>query len=130
MGGVTSNGRILPGVEVRFADPVDLRPNGDQVGRLLVKTATTMAEGYVDGAGEISRAQRFDSEGFFDTGDICILSACGRNLKVIGRAELSAIKLKNGLWWSADSVESTVLDLAKQGECGKCWRVWRILVAF
>src|SRR5262249_40977324 len=66
-------GRPLAGMDVRVADPDTARPvEGGAQGEILVKGATLM-EGYY----RVPRAETFDPEGYFHTGDLGWLDADG-----------------------------------------------------
>jgi len=68
-----SMGRLLPGNQLRVVDPDSGRPLGvDQVGELAVRGPTLML-GYLGKA----RADCFDRDGFFHTGDAGHVDACG-----------------------------------------------------
>lgn len=73
-------GRVLPGMEIRIADPETRQPlpPGDP-GEILVK-GSTMMEGYY----RVPRATTFDAEGYFRTGDRGYLDPAG-NLHFAGR---------------------------------------------
>lgn len=67
-------GRPLPGTELRIVDPESGRACAPgEVGEIAVRGATLM-EGYY----RVPRAQTFDAEGFFRTGDLGFLDADGR----------------------------------------------------
>ena len=73
-------GRVLPGMEIRIADPETRQPlPPGEAGEILVR-GSTMMEGYY----RVPRATTFDAEGFFRTGDRGYLDAAG-NLHFAGR---------------------------------------------
>jgi fatty-acyl-CoA synthase len=73
-------GRVLPGMEIRIADPDTRQPlPAGETGEILVRGSTLM-EGYY----RVPRATTFDGEGFFRTGDRGFLDDAG-NLHVGGR---------------------------------------------
>jgi long-subunit acyl-CoA synthetase (AMP-forming) len=101
IGGVSSNGVINPGVECKIEDG-QLDEEGWEVGELLVKSRHTMFSGYVGS----SNHQRED--GFFKTGDLVRLK--GREIRIVGRMHLSAVKMRSGVWFSAEETEMRVKD--------------------
>ncbi len=66
-------GRPHPGVAIKVLDDAGATAATDGVGRLLVRPPS-MAAGYADGA---ALADRIDSEGFVDTGDLARVDADG-----------------------------------------------------
>lgn len=73
-------GRVLPGMELRIADPETRQPlPAGETGEILVKGSTLM-EGYY----RVPRATTFDAEGFFRTGDRGFVDDAG-NLHFGGR---------------------------------------------
>ncbi len=67
-------GHPLPGMEVRVVDPTTGRPlPSGECGEILVR-GTSLMEGYY----RVPRAETFDAEGFFRTGDLGHLDADGR----------------------------------------------------
>lgn len=72
---IATNGRPLPGFELRIVDPVTGRQLGQgETGLVLLRGHTT--PGYLDNPQETAKALRPD--GFFDTGDLGSLDADGR----------------------------------------------------
>jgi fatty-acyl-CoA synthase len=70
---VETFGRPLPGMEIRIADPETHHSlAAGESGEIMVKGPTLM-EGYY----RVPRAETFDAEGFFKTGDLGYLDAAG-----------------------------------------------------
>lgn len=103
-GGVASNGKLVAGVKIRLQD-AETQQDGSQIGRLWVKTESTMSAGYLNNANETNK--RF-VDGFFDTGDMVRVAKDGVHIEILGRADLSAIKMPNGTWLSAEMMESSL----------------------
>lgn len=72
---IATNGRPLPGTELRIVDPASGRPLGpNEPGLILLRGH--VASGYFHNAEETAKA--FRPDGFFDTGDLGHLDADGR----------------------------------------------------
>jgi fatty-acyl-CoA synthase len=75
-----AHGRAMPGVELRIIDPETGRPlEAGEEGELLVRGAPLMQQYY-----EVARADCFDTDGFFHTGDLARLDGGGL-LHFLGR---------------------------------------------
>jgi hypothetical protein len=83
-----------------------------RVGELLVKTEKTMASGYAqrkkNNSTDTTLIQMTDAEGFFHTGDIVKLR--GREIIILGRKNLSCVKLQNGKWFAAEELELKIAE--------------------
>ena len=101
VGGISSNGVVRPGVEVQILNPEIDPDSGALVGEILVKANGTMMKGYADG-----RDSNLTESGFFRTGDIGRLDK--GNLEVLGRNNLSVVKLQNGTWLSCEALENEI----------------------
>lgn len=102
VGGVASNGVILKGVQVRIQNGA-LDQEGFTVGEVQVRSNLMML-GY-DNVN--MNGSSVTADGYFVTGDIGRMK--GSKLEILGRANLSAVKLQNGTWFSCEAAEQEAM---------------------
>ncbi|MFA5549414.1 MAG: AMP-binding protein [Porticoccaceae bacterium] len=98
-----SDGRPMPGLEVRIVDAEGAILPPGQSGEILLR-GPNVCKGYLDPQ---QTAEAFDSEGFLRTGDVGMLRADG-NLCVTGR--IKDIIIRKGENISAREIEELLID--------------------
>jgi acyl-CoA synthetase (AMP-forming)/AMP-acid ligase II len=104
-----TEGRVVPGVQLRVVSPegADLPPG--QEGELLAKGPQSIV-GYVDGRLD---ADAFDSRGFFRTGDLGVVGPRG-HVRITGR--LKDVIIRNAENISAQEIEGVLYTHPKIGD--------------
>ena len=105
----TSEGKAMPGVELKLVRPDGVVATGDEEGEVRAKAPQLMV-GYLDSSLD---ADAFDEEGFFRTGDLGRLDERG-NLIITGR--LKDIIIRKGENISAKEVEDMLYRNPKVGD--------------
>lgn len=103
----TTDGRLLPGVEVRLVDDGDQDVSDGNPGEVLSR-GPDMFSGYLDPA---NNDTAFHGEGWYRTGDIAIREECagGSWLRIVDRKK--DIVIRSGINISTAEVENTLADL-------------------
>lgn len=100
---IATNGRPLPGTELRIVDPVTGNPMGpNEPGLILLRGH--VASGYFRNAEETAKA--FRSDGFFDTGDLGYVDTEGR---LIFQARIKEIIKSGGINVSPLEIEQLLV---------------------
>jgi acyl-CoA synthetase (AMP-forming)/AMP-acid ligase II len=99
----TTEGRAIPGCEIRIVDPAGTPLPPGRTGEIQVR-GPLLCKGYLDDA---RTAEAFDTEGFFRTGDLGSLDEHG-NLSVRGR--LKDVIIRKGENISAKDVEDVCYE--------------------
>jgi fatty acid CoA ligase FadD9 len=103
-GGISVDGNLLPGVEIKLKDVPELGYFSTDTpfprGELVVRT-TTMFDGYFSGS--LSETPKVSEDGWLETGDIVRIIG-DRRIEVIDRKS-SCVKLTNGKFVSLTGVE-------------------------
>jgi acyl-CoA synthetase len=106
---LSSNGRPLPGNEIKLVDPEGRQVDSGEAGEILSRGPECFL-GYTDAA---LTAKAFDSDGWYHTGDIGILDPDGY-LQITDR--LSDIIIRGGENISAAEVEEVLMTLSGVAE--------------
>ena len=100
---LATDGRPLPGQEIRIVDPATSAPMAaGEAGLILIRGH--IAAGYLDNAAETEKA--FRADGFFDTGDLGLLDADGR---LVFKSRLKEVIKSGGINISPLEVEALLV---------------------